>query len=783
MPAIRSFVLAVLCLVATFAHALTAQVSETFPLADTIYGPSAGKGKLRSDGRHAFLFWLDEDRVNVTRIDGEERVAKLVLPFRVFAEYDFDAVWTGSHFLVVATSPGYTLFGQRVDSSGDSVGEPFPLVDNALWPRLAFNGRNVLLLYNRSGVMTQLLTREGTPVGERRELEPALLSTSELHLVSNGDGFAAIVPAGAYTPEALYVLDAQGERVARQPLDTTRAEWTLVSNGSRYFAVSTNFGQSAAHLFEGNGTPAGRVELQPTAGNQRFYRFPAATWTGTRWLLALYIDNGTLTRLMEIDAEGRISAQSDLPGASRMQLTTAGNRVVGAWQQQSIGMVAAELPLVGSPRRVLFAARHQTFLATATSSSGTLFVWRDLESGRGALRAGLRKHDGRWSEREIATGFRYALAASDGQGFVVITRSTLSGVERIIRLDANGEPIPGGTEPFETFEPLAIESNGTGYALVGVRLNDSGASSNLLTVQITSGGVSPVHEIPFLGRGVVDIDIASDGEEYLVAWGVQAPCSPALVFCGAERIAGMFLTGSAVPKESLVVLTEKEPTSELALEWNGRDYVLVRDAGGVVASHISRTGAPRDRHVVTTKRGSSISAVPANGGVVVSWIADGVGVLAATVTDRGADGQPLTIDDDPRNFPWYGGTLAAIGNGELAFVFSAQPAEAPIHGRLHVMAKIISPALPPLPAAPLLTVQRDGANATLQWTASGPVDGYRVEQRIGDGAWTEVGGWLDAGVRTLTVRAGASTQFRVRAFNEAGAGAYSRGVGRRRAVR
>lgn len=780
MAAVRYLVFASLCFVAALAHALTGQVSETFPLTDTIYGPSAGEGKLRSDGEHAFLFWVDEDRLNVTRIDGDGRVAKLVFPFFVGDDGDFDAVWTGSHFLVVAQSPAYELIGLRVNSSGDPLGEPFRMAENALWPRLAFNGRHVLLLYDGDGVMTQLLTTAGTPAGEPAVLDQTLLSSSELHMVSNGDGFAAIVPEAAFTPQSLFVLDAEGGKVTQQTLDAGRGSWTLASNGSRYLAVAAHLGQSVAYVFEGNGTPAARVDFQHTAGVQRFYRFPSAVWTGSRWLLAVHVENGTFTRLLEIDADGQLDVLSDLAGTSGMQLVNAGGRVVGAWREQASGMVSGDVPLTGSARPVLFAARPQRFLTTAASSSGTLFVWQDLEPGRSTLRAGLRTHDGRWTEREIAGQAAYAMAASDGAGFVVVTRWGANG-DRIIRLDANGDPIPGGTEPFDAFMPLAIASNGNGYALLGMRTTDSVPNGNLLAVHITGTGVSEVRELPFQAARTVDVDLASDGEGYLAAWGVEGPCSPVVVFCAAERIDSLLLTGSAIPNGPVLPLTEAETLYELELGWNGRDYVLVRNAGGVTASHVSRSGSVRDRHTVSTEHGSSLSLVPGNGAVVVGWVSD-QGVFAATVTDTGADAQPLKIDDDPRNFPWYDGTLADVGNGALAFVFSAKPEAAPIHGRQHVMAKYIAPALPARPPAPLLTVRRDGANAILQWTANGAVDGFRVEQRIGDGPWIEVGGWIDGSVRSLTVPAGLSTQFRVRGFNEAGAGAYSSSP-RRRAVR
>jgi hypothetical protein len=779
---LRYGLLAVLCLVAPFSQALTARVSETFPLADTVYGPSYGEGKLRTDGRHPFFFWIDEDRVYVTRIDGQERVGKLVFPFRVTGAGDFDAVWTGSHFLVVAQAPGYELMAQLIDSSGDPVREPVQLAESALWPRVAFNGKNALVMYNSGGVMTQLLTPSGTPAGEPELLETALVTSTELHLVSNGDGFAAIVPEAAHTPQSLFVLDAKGKTVSQQTLENSRAEWSLATNGSQYFAVSAHFfGPSSAQLFEADGTLVTRVDLQPTAGFQRSYRQASATWTGTRWLVALYVENGMFTRLAEIDADGRIEMLADRTGVSDMQLATVGGQVVATWTEQGSGIVAGP-PLASSTQRVLFAARHQALLATATSSTGTLFIWRDLEYARGALRDGFRTHDGRGTEREITTAAGYAVAASDGTGFVVATQAGVNG-NQIIRLDGNGNPIPGGTEPFTAFAPLAIASNGSGYAIVGMRMPGSVPTGNLLAVQVTGSGVSPVREIPFQAADVVGLDIASDGARYLVSWGVEESCSPQVHFCGAERIEGTFLTPAASVEGPLLRLTEEEHSGEHDLEWNGREYVLASNAGGLTAWDISRAGAPLFRHVLTTEHTSGLNVVPAgDGSVAVAWISDN-GARMTMLTGSGADSQPLTIDVDPHYFPGYESAFASIGQGRFIFVFTGFADEAPIHGRKHVMAKIIAPALPPLPPAPVLTVKRFGATVGLEWTVSGPVTGFRVEQRVGDGPWVEVGRWRNADERFLVVRTSASPQFRVRAFNEAGAGPYSPWAMRRRAVR
>jgi hypothetical protein len=70
------------------------------------------------------------------------------------------------------------------------------------------------------------------------------------------------------------------------------------------------------------------------------------------------------------------------------------------------------------------------------------------------------------------------------------------------------------------------------------------------------------------------------------------------------------------------------------------------------------------------------------------------------------------------------------------------------------------------------------------------VNGYRLEYRIDDDAWVEYEQWFPPGAQSKSIRQpsfGTQFAFRVRAFNDGGAGEYSPTAvtkpSRRRAVR
>jgi hypothetical protein len=134
--------------------------------------------------------------------------------------------------------------------------------------------------------------------------------------------------------------------------------------------------------------------------------------------------------------------------------------------------------------------------------------------------------------------------------------------------------------------------------------------------------------------------------------------------------------------------------------------------------------------------------------------------------------------------------VIALPAGHTTYLgLTASPA-APHHGASRLMLEIRSVAA--APDAPHVTLERTGSRFEIEWQPPAqPVHGYRVEYRIGDGSWNEIGRWFDAEERTATwssLISGQTYAFRVRAFGDGGASGYSAPVtgtatGRRRSVR
>lgn len=89
-------------------------------------------------------------------------------------------------------------------------------------------------------------------------------------------------------------------------------------------------------------------------------------------------------------------------------------------------------------------------------------------------------------------------------------------------------------------------------------------------------------------------------------------------------------------------------------------------------------------------------------------------------------------------------------------------------------------------------VHRELGQLRIEWTPPPqPVIGYRVEYRVSDGSWNELGQWFDAhetqAFWTAPLQPGVTYAFRVRAFSDNGTSAYSNApvifTAKRRAVR
>jgi hypothetical protein len=135
--------------------------------------------------------------------------------------------------------------------------------------------------------------------------------------------------------------------------------------------------------------------------------------------------------------------------------------------------------------------------------------------------------------------------------------------------------------------------------------------------------------------------------------------------------------------------------------------------------------------------------------------------------------------------------LEPLAGGGVAFVASSVQNAAPHDGTSRIVTAIArsSGVLPP--GAPHIAVRVQNGVMRVDWTApSGTVNGYRLEYRIDDDEWVELEQWFGAGAQSKSIRQpsfGTQFAFRVRAFNDGGAGPYSATAltkpGRRRAVR
>src|SRR3977135_2589488 len=145
MPNIaRLSLLAVLLAVSSRAATLP-PFGAPFPLTNTRYGTTTGTPLLRTNGRDAFVFWID-DRLRVRRlVHGEKELGRPVFDIPVTDGFTrFDVAWTGDHFLV-AIDDRTGILGRIVDANGVPAGAPFTIADGAFW-RMASNGKYVLML-------------------------------------------------------------------------------------------------------------------------------------------------------------------------------------------------------------------------------------------------------------------------------------------------------------------------------------------------------------------------------------------------------------------------------------------------------------------------------------------------------------------------------------------------------------------------------------------------------------------------------------------------------------
>jgi hypothetical protein len=655
---------------------------------------------------------------------------------------------------------------------------------------LALNGQTVLLLYG--SLIDGAWQTRSIPLGLNGSMkdQPAELvaAGAQVKVASNSDGFAALI--GAHGSSArLATFDAEGrlDHVTPMPLMEGVRETAIASNGRDYLAVLTTRGEVSGIPVTAAGELGARVVLDGRVPVPDFdvYLDPAVAWNGTEWIATYTEIESEARRHMvatTVSADGTEVVDQERVDDARSGQTMAivGGRTMVSWRPASTSGAPrfTELPLtMNVSRELTFMAGEQTFLASATAGNDLLVIWREKLDGATSIHAGIRMSTGDWIERKLADGPAWVVAASDGNEFlVVLTRSA-------IRLDRQLNASPPVTLPFA---PFTLTWTGAAYGLFtatsGALLSPSGELSQSVTLTSAIGVGAP--------------GVASDGSRLLIAWPYEFNCE-FLLCIGARRvIAARFRHDLTRLDEDDIVVAARDDDYGLygsPVAWNGTEFVVTwTDAArGQFATMIPRNGDSIRTVQISNHTGvHAPSIVAAHGGVVVNG-------RDSNRTDRyvdrflflGADGTIAEHEAIDQSGGLITSSELTVIGGRLAHLASQNIKGAPQHEASHITMALASPTT--VPGPPQLDAETNGQNVRLTWSAaSGPVTGYRVEYRLGDGAWNEIDQWFGRAERETTFRlssAGRRAAFRVRAWSDSGTGPYSAPAlvnsPRRRAVR
>ena len=769
-----------LVLVTTAVSAEPLQFGVPAPLTNTRYGPIAGTFPvLTTNGADFFLLFMTGSTVRITRVGvGEPRTSIPILEAVTGAP---GVVWTGTHFLVVAQIGQSRIDGVLLDRNGRPFDRPFPIVEKGWTPKVATNGRTALMLYGTtSGVARMMLTPFGKPISASSV--PELAYAYGYAVASNGDGYAAVTTRVVRT----FRFDAQGNVLSTRLEPGMSAESvTIASDGRDYLAVSTvpHYAPNAGRLMgiglhaDGTTTAPVLISTVPTAYS------PSMVWTD-RYVIA-YRSPGDNVTVVDVgrDAEwfGRPLSRPGTP-ASNPTLAAAGGRLLSAWPGvNGHVLVRDEISGGDTPAVASYGALDQVIEAVSSSAAGTLFVWREGT----ALHAGVRSPSGDWWESLVGSNLTIGAAAGSGEDFLVVARSPSAWLA--IRLSPTarrlGAPVelPADEGKFYT----GAVWNGRRYVIAGI----GGYYRKVIAIGFdrARGTVTAPTVVRSTSTAVViNASIASDGTNALVAWEEFTSVDP------------LYVARLGPDLEMLDDAARHISADQIAgsrVVWTGSEYLVlwIGRTEGVRAQHVSADGRRSGTTIqlapaVASNMGTNqFTAATSGSGVAVAWREDDAtrrllllrdGEVVASESIRG-----ISFDNRAHLFD---------GGGRIGYAVARSQHAAPHHGgsRLTVVLAGETPLPAPPPAPSLQATSHNGA-AALQWSAPpGEIDGYRVEYRIGDGAWNELEGWFSPTERATAIRLpdpNARAAFRVRAFNDAGPGQYSQEAqlqtSRRRAVR
>lgn len=779
------FVIVVLLALATPALARNLYFTEPAPLATTRYGAFGGNVRLVSTGLSPFLAWSAGGKIRLTHLtDGERHVGRPVLDVVPFSSDAFDIVWTGDHFLVAAEQCPDSCFiaGRLVDANGEPIGDPFTIQSEGGRPRLAFDGARVLMLYGDAGPHKSVfLDRDGLHPSDALT-DPSLTAKDAVVTAANG---TSVVASQQFTHVSILALDSDGEVIGKPhftvaPRDDRRI--AVASGENEFFIIWTNGDQPMeyATISARNATISGRTAIPETGGTAAV----AAVREGDHWTIT-WVTGGAMhvQRLATANTPAETLVSKPADDDSQLAALSLNGHAIVAWRGTGEGAPITVRHLEGGTDLAAFAAAEQKLETTAATAESALLVFSEMRDGRATLYAGLRGVDGAWRETKIGDDHRAPLAATDGSNFAVITTTSANDWGASI-LDRRGRLV-NVSPRVASFTPTGIAWTGTGYAIVGINgASDLAAYVVSPTATITGPVVLAQHQ----GERLIENPaIAARDGEALVVWQDSrfAICFPVCDPYDSELRAARLSPSLQVLDATPLLIAPDEAVSPDVV-WDGSRYVIAwRNDQTLQWRTLTSHGSV-----------SSILSAFQNAGFErgphLAVVADGV---AATM-DNG-DALLLTLDAAVplRELHPHHLRDAVVALGErVGYVVADEHDEMPYHGasRLHL---ILGNSIQDSPAAaPHIAEARFIGNAMrITWTPpAAPVNGYRVEYRVDGGAWNELDEWFAPDETTLEIQPwrgkDASYQFRVRAMNDGGPGAYSnapvvsRGV-KRRAVR
>lgn len=752
-----------LTLLTPLLFAQTPPFGTPFGLANTRYGASSGTPLLRTDGQTPFLFWSTPNAIYVTQVlRGQRHVGRPLL--HGAASADFDAVWVGDHFLVagiIRTNSTFRIVGQEVDARGRAAGEPFTIVDDAQKPRLAFNGRAILMLFTRgTGAYSIVLGRNGRPTADAEQLSS---SASTPDVAASNTRFAATIQEQSNT--SLVMFDENGRRISTQFL-RGGGPTVIGSEGTRFLAATRSLNNELAlTTLDVNG-----VIVRTSSIASAFSPPVEVLWGGQSWAIVV---GGTTGEVIELDAlAASVFARHPLNGTASAAFVN--RQLTAAWSMPG-GIEVFTIPTgTQEVESMAFAATRQEFLGAASSADATLVIWRETSGNSSAIYSGLRKNDGTWSELQILSSGTSALVASDGREFVMIVDG-----RSLYRMSSRGVALPFGSSPTPLFA-TAIVWDGHNYVVAGAA-NGSDATAFLSPAGVWSQP-KPLGASGLYGPCGA---IGTNGNGFLLLCGI----APQIVL-GAPPggTAAIRLDAQGNFADQLVLRRYDGFIAYGGIVWNGTRYVAAwREGATIVVAHVGPSSSA-DLQVLSSDALGPVSIAAGENGAWLEWSETNLHHTVAFMRD---DARVTAASILPEDAIPDGVKLLRGADGSLLRVYSASSAGTPHYSQSHVIAEVAAFSLPARPGAPALTVKRESDLAILTWTApAGRLANFRLEYAIGDGQWLEHDETLTPDRRTTTFALPyptATYSFRIRATNEGGNGTYSfpatLGTGKRRAVR